>query len=127
MNKYQQSLDYIESILLDEDVLRIFDSPNYPPLIKYHIKNIQKLVDTTKYPIKPTKTKKHSWRKDECGDIDIFGYTDGEYCNGPVCEICGYGFCHHCHNHYNDETCNEHYICKCGQHLKGTEKTLSEL
>lgn len=45
MNKYQQALDYIESILLDEDVLRIFDSPNYPPLIKHHIKKIQELVN----------------------------------------------------------------------------------
>lgn len=56
MNKYQNSLCYIDSILLDEDVLRIFDSPNYPPLIKNHIKLLQELVDkeTPKNVVKRT-------------------------------------------------------------------------
>ena len=28
--------------------------------------------------------------------IDTFAYTPSEYCNGPVCKNCGYGFCQHC-------------------------------
>lgn len=36
----------------------------------------------------------HVWRK--YGEyVDIFGYDIGFH-NGPVCEVCGYGFCHHC-------------------------------
>lgn len=39
----------------------------------------------------------HTWRTDECGDVDIFAYEGGgKYCNGPRCTTCGYGFCHHC-------------------------------
>lgn len=58
MNKYQEALDYIESIVIDEDVLRIFDSPNYLPLIKNHIKLLQELIDKEKEtPKKPIKVK----------------------------------------------------------------------
>lgn len=38
----------------------------------------------------------HEWRRDEDGEVDIFAYTEGQYCNGPECVKCGYGFCHHC-------------------------------
>ena len=41
-------------------------------------------------------SKGHKWKKKD-GRIDIFAYEDG-YCNGPVCSVCGYGFCHHCHS-----------------------------
>lgn len=36
----------------------------------------------------------HVWRRED-GVIDIFGYGRGIH-NGPICEVCGYGFCHHC-------------------------------
>lgn len=38
----------------------------------------------------------HKWVTEEDGDIDIFAYNPSEYHNGPRCEACGYGFCHHC-------------------------------
>lgn len=34
-------------------------------------------------------------KRDEGGDIDIFAVAYG-YHNGPRCERCGEGFCHHC-------------------------------
>ena len=37
----------------------------------------------------------HEWKREENGDIDIFGVDSG-YHNGPICVKCGYGFCHHC-------------------------------
>lgn len=77
-------------------------------------------------PKKMNKTKQHSWIKNEDGEIDNWQYFCGEYHNGPECEICSYGFCHHCKNEYNDETCDEHYICDCGKHLKGNEKYCPE-
>lgn len=90
--------------------------------LKLIVDEIYRLRDKTKKSIKPTKTTKHSWCKDDDGNIDVFGYSEG-FCNGPKCEICGYSFCHHCYpNRYSDENCNEHYICECGQHLKGKEK-----
>lgn len=36
----------------------------------------------------------HVWRKDGEG-VDICGYDRGWH-NGPVCEVCGYGFCEYC-------------------------------
>jgi len=44
----------------------------------------------------------HFWKRDDIiypdGYVgaDIFAYEGGQYCNGPKCETCGYGFCHHC-------------------------------
>ena len=38
---------------------------------------------------------KHVWKKDALGEIDIFAYDYGCH-NGPVCEVCGMAFCHHC-------------------------------
>jgi hypothetical protein len=40
-------------------------------------------------------TRGHRWRLDEFGEIDVFGFEARNH-NGPVCEDCGYGFCHHC-------------------------------
>lgn len=37
----------------------------------------------------------HVWRRDSDGSLDIFGY-DWDNHNGPICVVCGYGFCHHC-------------------------------
>lgn len=44
----------------------------------------------------PKNRRGHVWKKEEDGDIDIFGMSAGHH-NGPVCVKCGYGFCHHCH------------------------------
>lgn len=43
-----------------------------------------------------TNPRGHVWISD--GEhIDIFAYSSrGGHCNGPKCEKCGYGFCHHC-------------------------------
>ncbi len=42
-----------------------------------------------------TNTRGHIWKTDDDGAVDIFGYEYGTH-NGPVCVVCGYGFCHHC-------------------------------
>lgn len=51
--------------------------------------------------MRPYETKRgargHIWKRDEDGSLDIFAYNLSEYCNGPRCVKCGYGFCHHCH------------------------------
>ena len=38
----------------------------------------------------------HGWIRDEDGEINIFSYSRGYSHNGPMCKVCGYGFCHHC-------------------------------
>jgi hypothetical protein len=48
---------------------------------------------------------KHKFKMED-GEIDIFAYEYGEYCNGPKCEVCGKGFCHHCNPECYDEECN---------------------
>jgi len=50
-----------------------------------------------------TERRGHTWRKNERGEIDIMAYNVGFH-NGPVCEKCGYGFCHHC-DEIPDEEC----------------------
>ena len=40
--------------------------------------------------------KGHTWITDSTGNIDIFMYDNGHYCNGPQCSVCGYSFCQHC-------------------------------
>jgi len=51
-------------------------------------------------PKRPYESKRgargHVWKRDEDGTLDIFAYNPSEYCNGPLCVKCGYGFCHHC-------------------------------
>lgn len=44
----------------------------------------------------------HVWRTED-GELDLFGYEHGHH-NGPICENCGYGFCHHCQD-LPDEDC----------------------
>lgn len=79
----------------------------------------------------------HSYIKDENGEIDEFAFEMG-YCNGPICEICGYSFCKHCEpNGYDDKECVVSYHtcptcgaevisagkrCNCGQVLCWEEK-----
>jgi hypothetical protein len=50
----------------------------------------------------------HIWKKNDWNnEINIFGYERGEYCNGPVCIVCGYGFCHHCEDDTPQQDCVE--------------------
>lgn len=46
----------------------------------------------------------HTWESGNDGIIEIFAFTRGEYCNGPRCTKCGYGFCHHCIDWSNEGT-----------------------
>lgn len=88
------------------------------------INNMFKLLERVldkETPKKVLKTKKHFWRTDENGERDDWAYSCGFH-NGPVCEMCGEELCIHCDGSLIDEeVCFEHFICKCGQHLKGTE------
>jgi hypothetical protein len=49
----------------------------------------------------------HVWQTGDDGELDIFAYGEGEYCNGPLCVKCGYGFCHHCHSDGAEHDCSE--------------------
>jgi hypothetical protein len=48
----------------------------------------------------------HKWKLyPTTGEVDIFGYEVG-HCNGPVCEVCHFGGCHHCDpDIYEDDGC----------------------
>lgn len=76
---------------------------------------------------------KHTWKRDSCGEIDIFAW-EYEYHNGAVCKVCGhYSPCVLCDDDWEDEDgCEENYYicptcgnksgakreyCKCGQKL----------
>ena len=53
-----------------------------------------------KWYIKDSKTKRfdasgHKFVHKE-GVVDVFAYFNGNYCNGPVCAVCGYAACWHC-------------------------------
>lgn len=62
-----------------------------------------------------TETRGHVWQRD--GDrIDLFAYEENEYCNGPRCIRCGYGFCHHCTNGYVDHPCTGKKPNRSGRH-----------
>lgn len=50
--------------------------------------------------------KKHKWIRDEKGDIDVWQFEEGEYHNGPRCEVCNFGFCHHCYTAGYDTECD---------------------
>lgn len=66
----------------------------------------------------------HSWIKDDDGEIDTFAMSY-EYCNGPVCEFCGYSFCEHCNpDGYNDTNCvkNWHTCPTCGETVYASQK-----
>lgn len=46
-------------------------------------------------PAYVTNPRGHVWQLDSRGDVDIFGVEANNH-NGPLCTVCGYGFCHHC-------------------------------
>ena len=139
-----QNLVYIESYLLENksqldyhgsDAFMNSAEMIYRYINEYNDAPTDVLVNACEKAVKydemmasytPKKTKLHKWKVDESGEIDSFGYSD-EYHNGPMCEICGYNFCHHCYpDGYNNENCDEHYICECGQHLNGSENFCSK-
>jgi len=44
-------------------------------------------------------TRGHVWKREDDypAEVDIFGHESPDgFHNGPVCVVCGYGFCHHC-------------------------------
>jgi hypothetical protein len=52
-------------------------------------------------------TKPHKWVKNDYdGGVDDWAFSEGEFHNGPRCEECDYGFCHHCYP--------EGYATECG-------------
>lgn len=74
---------------------------------------------------KRIKTKKHNWKKDIDGKIDLYAWDEG-YCEGPFCLECGRSFCIHCEEVHrgkdaveaklNEETCYERTVCSvCGK------------
>ena len=97
-------------------------------------------------PKKPKHTyikhRKHTWKKDENGEIDTFAW-DLDYHNGVVCEVCGKTVCVHCNPNYDKlEDCKSEYIyicpscdkevyynqkyCDCGQKLDWRNKNGKE-
>lgn len=48
---------------------------------------------------------KHQWILNKDGEIDNFIHNTGFH-NGPECSLCGYSRCEHCHNVYEDESCD---------------------
>lgn len=78
--------------------------------------------------IKYKKRNKHTWKKTDNGEIDTFAEAY-EFCNGPVCERCGYSFCVHCNPEgYEDTNCvAEEYECQnCGIGVCETDKYCRE-
>lgn len=63
----------------------------------------------------------HIWKKSEYDNdkIDNFGYEAGEYHNGPVCILCGFGFCEHCKTELD--------IPKCSTDIKEKMELLKQL
>jgi len=51
----------------------------------------------------------HQWEKDDDGEINIFAYSSG-YCNGPLCERCGYHFCKHCVSEFDIRHCDKDHV-----------------
>lgn len=53
---------------------------------------------------RPENSRGHVWElndyenEDGSRGVDIFAYSEYPYCNGPRCTVCGYGYCHHCHD-----------------------------
>ena len=42
-----------------------------------------------------TNPRGHKWVAED-GVVNIFAFNPSDLHNGPLCEKCGYGFCHHC-------------------------------
>ena len=76
---------------------------------------------------KPKHINKHLWKKDEFGEIDEFAYSV-DYHNGPVCKVCGYSFCIHCHPEQIESDCYiGYYICpECNKIVNKEDKMCSE-
>ena len=81
---------------------------------------------------KRVKTKKHNWKKDIDGKIDLYAWGEG-YCEGPFCLECGRSFCIHCEEVHrgkdaveaklNEETCYERTVCSvCGRPISEDEQ-----
>ena len=70
--------------------------------------------------------KKHLWRKDKNGKIDMWQLDCG-YHNGPECEVCGIAICEHCHEDWADLECDVGYhVCsECKQRNYDTAKNKS--
>lgn len=64
----------------------------------------------------------HDWRREEDGTVDRFAY-EVSYCNGPVCERCGWSFCTHCNpNGWTTPCVIDEYLCPvCGRKLYGKD------
>lgn len=81
---------------------------------------------------------KHTWKKNENGEIDDFAW-DYDYHNGVVCEVCGETVCVHCNPDYMElDDCEEEHCscsscgkevyrntkyCDCGQKLNWSEES----
>lgn len=47
--------------------------------------------------VKTNNNRGHVWVKEDDGSDDIFAFYPEDPHNGPRCAVCGYGYCHHCH------------------------------
>lgn len=74
---------------------------------------------------KRAKTKKHNWKRDSHGEINLSAWSNGT-CAGPLCLECGHSFCIYCEEVFrgkdaveaklNEETCCERAFCSvCGR------------
>ena len=71
--------------------------------------------------------KGHVWMTHDDDDtVDIFAYTPSEYCNGPRCIHCGYGFCHHCHDEPQIECSTKHKYLTTEEYIAELEKKIDE-
>lgn len=80
---------------------------------------------------------KHSWRKNENGEVDDFAFEYGNH-NGVVCDVCGECVCVCCNPNYDEaEDCEDEYwlcpdcgerigykskICDCGKYIDWEKK-----
>jgi hypothetical protein len=64
--------------------------------------------------------KGHIWKRRDYDKrmIDIFGHDSGDH-NGPICTVCGYSFCHHCHKTPPESCPGIKEAVKTGKHSKG--------
>lgn len=118
---------YINSI--DETVPPVWTEKHIDELLRDFLV-IPKETPVVNVPAKHgrwVKSKKHSWRKDKDGELDVYSYFGG-MCNGIECKICGDHICVHCFHNWEElakeEDCREHYECSCcGAPLEADDKT----
>ncbi len=58
-------------------------------------KKVMTMDEYQKYLKDLAKLTKHTWMKDDDGEIDYFAMSE-EFHNGPMCEKCHYSYCQHC-------------------------------